>query len=205
MEVLIGTPTYEKQVSVDYNLSSVQTAIELTARRIVMHQHVIAGNCFIDLARNEIVEHFLMHTKAENLLFVDADVGWDAKAVTRVLMHKQEVVAGLVPKRDSENGAMYHMNALTGVVEDGLFQAKEAPTAFMRIKRSAFEKLKKPYFKTGSTPEDHGEDIYFCRRWCELGEHLWIDSDISFSHRGSRVWKGNFYEHCVAQGLLQTH
>ena len=202
MEVLFGTPTYDKQVSVDFNQSCVQTAILLTAQRIGMSQHLIAGNIFVDVARNEIVEHFLTQTSAESLIFVDADVGWDANVITRVLAHKQLVVAGLVPKRDAESDSNFHMNALTGVIEDGLFQTLEVPTAFMRIKRSAFDKLKKPFFKTGSNLKDWGEDTYFCRRWCETGEFLWIDSDIQFSHRGSKVWKGNFYEHCLKSGLL---
>jgi hypothetical protein len=53
-----------------------------------------------------------------------------------------------------------------------------------------------------TSAEDHGEDIYFCRRWCETGEFLWIDSDVTFTHRGSKVWKGNFYEHAKSSGLL---
>src|ERR1017187_5540705 len=167
-----------------------------------MSQHIIAGNCFIDVARNEIVEHFLTHTSAESLLFVDADVGWDANVITRVISHKQLIVAGLVPKRASDDECSYHMNALTGLIEDGLFQAKEAPTAFMRIKREAFAMIERPFFKTGATPDAFGEDIYFCRKWCKTGQFLWIDSDIQFSHRGSKVWKGNFYEHCLKSGLL---
>jgi hypothetical protein len=202
MEVLFGTPSYDKQVSVDFLHSCVTTAVLLTSQRIAMSQHIITGSPFIDLTRNEIVEHFLTKTSAQSLIFVDADVGWDAKVITRVLRYKQLVVAGLVPKRASNEENVYHMNALTGVIEDGLFEAKEAPTAFMRIHRSAFEKLTKPYFKTGDSAEAFGEDIYFCRRWCETGESIWIDPDIAFSHRGSKVWKGNFYEHCIAQKLL---
>ena len=91
---------------------------------------------------------------------------------------------------------------MTGVIQDGLFQTLEIPTAFLRIKRSAFDKLSKPYFKIGSNPGDFGEDIYFCRRWVETGNYLWIDSDINFTHRGGKAWKGNFYEHCVKTGLL---
>jgi hypothetical protein len=202
MEVLFGTPTYDKQVSVDFNQSCVQTAIALTARRIGMSQHIIAGNCFIDVARNEIVEHFLTHTSAESLIFVDADVGWDANVIPRMLSHKQLVVAGLVPKRASDDECCYHSNALTGVIEDGLFQSMEAPTAFMRIKREAFALIERPFFKIGESAEAFGEDIYFCRKWCDTGEFLWIDSDIQFSHRGSKVWKGNFYEHCLKSGAL---
>ena len=203
MEVFIATPSYDKTVSVDYNRSLVLASILLTKHGIELHHSVLAGNCFIDQARNALVEQFLA-TSATDLLFVDADVGFDARVLIRVLTHAPLVVAGLVPKRDAESDACYHQGALTGVMDAGLFQSLEAPTAFMRIRRKAFEKLKKPYFRTGSSEADFGEDIYFCRRWCETGEFLWIDPDITFTHRGSKAWSGNFYDHCTRTGLL-TH
>jgi len=201
VEVFFGTPSYDKAVTVDYNQSLVQSAILLTKLGIEMHQEVLAGNCFIDLARNRLVDSFLAST-ATDLIFVDADVGFDARVLPRILNHSDEIVAGLVPKRSTDSESDFHQNALTGVIRDGLFQSMEAPTAFMRIKRQAFDRLKKPYFRTGSSEADFGEDIYFCRRWCETGQFLWIDADITFSHRGSKAWRGNFYEHCVSTGLL---
>lgn len=97
----------------------------------------------------------------------------------------------------------YHDNAFTGLAsKQGLLQCKEIPTAFLRIKRSAFEKIQKPYFKIGSNEKDFGEDIYFCRKWIASGNFMWIDCDISFTHRGGRVWKGNFYDYALKAGLL---
>lgn len=202
-EVFFGTPSYSKALSVDYNRSLVQSAILLTKLGIEMHQQVLAGNCFLGMARNAIVKDFLAST-ATDLIFVDADVGFDPKVIPRLLAYEQEIVGGLVPKRDTESEACYHQNAMTGVIENGLFQSMELPTAFMRIKRSAFDKLKKPYFRAESSEAEFGEDIYFCRRWCEAGEFLWIDSDIEFTHRGSRAWRGNFYDHCLNTGLLKA-
>lgn len=168
-----------------------------------MYHAIAPGNPFLDMARNDLVEKFLA-SDADDLLFIDADVGWDSKVITRILSYSQEVVGGLVPKRDVKIDGVYHQNAITGVMSaEGLFQCKELPTAFMRIKRSAFDRLQKPYFKIGSNPKDFGEDIYFCRRWTEAGDFMWIDSDINFTHRGGKAWKGNFYEHCVNTGMLK--
>ena len=202
MDVFIATPAYHEWLSIEYVASLAETCIRLTQAEIGVYHAVAPGNPFLDLARNELVEKFLA-SGASDLLFVDADVGWDAKAVTRVLSHPQEIVGGLVPKRDTASESSYHQNAITGRMQNGLFETKELPTAFMRIKRSAFAKLEKPYFKIGSNPKDFGEDIYFCRRWCELGESLWIDSDITFTHRGGKAWKGNFYDHCLNNGMLR--
>jgi len=201
MDLFIATPSYDEWLSMEYVSSLLETGIRLTQAGIGCYHAICPGNPFLDMARNDLVEKFLS-TDATDLLFIDADVGWDAKAITRVLSHKQEVVGSLVPKRDPENESKYHQKAMTGVIQDGLFQTLEIPTAFLRIKRSAFNKLSKPYFKIGSNPGDFGEDIYFCRRWVETGNYLWIDSDINFTHRGGKAWKGNFYEHCVKTGLL---
>jgi len=201
--VFIATPTYDEWVCMEYTSSLLETGIRLTQAGISIYHAIAPGNPFLDLARNDLVAKFL-ESDAEDLIFIDADVGWDAKAMTRVLSHPQEIVGALVPKRDAHSDSSFHQNAITGVMSpEGLFQSLEMPTAFVRIKRSAFAKLKAPYYKIGATPKDFGEDIYFCRRWVETGGFFWIDSDISFSHRGGKAWKGNFYDHCLKEGLIK--
>lgn len=201
--VFIATPTYDDWLAREYTSSLFETGVLLAGAGMAVAHAILPGNPFLDLARNSLVDSFL-ESGADDLLFIDADVGWDARMVTRVLSYSQEVVGGLVPKRDASSESTFHQNALTGVMSpEGLFQSLELPTAFMRIKRSAFAKLEKPYFKIGSKPEDFGEDIYFCRRWAERGEFCWIDSDITFTHRGGKAWKGNFFDHCVKSGILK--
>lgn len=186
----------------EYASSLLRTGVECAKAGYDVYHAVAAGNPFLDLARNNLVNKFL-ESDADDLLFVDADVGWDASAVTRILSYEEEVVGGLVPKRDAMKQDVYHDNAFTGLAsKQGLLQCKEIPTAFLRIKRSAFEKIQKPYFKIGSNEKDFGEDIYFCRKWIASGNFMWIDCDISFTHRGGRVWKGNFYDYALKAGLL---
>ena len=200
--VFIATPTYDEWVCMEYASSLFESAVYLQANGIGMCHAIAPGNPFLDMARNQLVEEFLASDCTE-LLFVDADVGWDAKALTRILSSAPEIVGGLVPKRDATRNDSYHHNAMTGVMSpEGLFQAKEIPTAFLRIRRSAFAKLQRPFFKIGNAASEFGEDIYFCRRWVEAGEFLWIDSDITFSHRGGKAWRGNFYDHCLKTGML---
>ena len=210
MSLFIATPTYDEWVCMEYSSSLFATGVCLGQAGIDVYHSIAPGNPFLDIARNQLVEKFLA-SEATDLLFVDADVGWDYKCIERILSHPQEIVGGLVPKRHAKKDDVYHENAITGVMSDnGLFQAIEIPTAFLRIKRSAFERLQKngvgtelmPYFKIGSRKEDFGEDIYFCRRWRETGEYMWIDSDITFTHRGGKAWRGNYFDHCVSTGKL---
>lgn len=203
--VFIATPTYDEWVCKEYTSSLLETGVILSQAGYEVYHAIAAGNPFLDLARNDLVDKFLA-TDAVDLLFVDADVGWDSKAALRVLSYEEEIVGGLVPKRDAHKSDVFHDNALTGVVtKDSLFQCKELPTAFMKINRSVFEKLKKPYFKIGASKEDFGEDIYFCRRWIETGNFMYIDSDITFTHRGGKVWKGNFYDTALEKGMIIKH
>lgn len=199
--VFFGTPSYDTFVVVDYCNAMLQCAVFLTHHGVKMEHYVHAGDYDLGHARCSIVDAFL-ETDATDLFFVDSDVGFDARCLPRILQSEELVVAGLVPKRDAKDEAVYHMNALTGVIKGALFQSLEAPTAFMRIKREAFSRLKKPYFKMGASETEIGEDIYFCRKWCATGEFIWIDPDINFTHRGHKAWTGNFFDHCVKTGLL---
>lgn len=216
MKVMICTPSYDGNFCDQYVVSLAATVGRLAQAGIESTMAIVSGNPFVDSARNDLVDQFLK-SDATDLLFIDADVGWDAEVVTRVLSYSQEVVAGLVPKRNKHREDEFHSNALTGVMEDGLFQSFEVPTAFMRIKREAFTRLVDfhpdfrmqrdagkvvKFFHTGTADEDWGEDIYFCRRYVKAGGFLWIDSDITFTHTGRKAWKGNFYDHASKIGML---
>ena len=218
--VLFATPAYGG-ISPDFHNSMLETVAECVRHGIAYGSRLIAGNQFIDDARNDLTHYFLTAPEGfTDLFFIDADEGWDPTVIPRFLAYKQGVVAGLPPKKCDP--PTYHSNALTGRIENGLFQALEAGTGFMRIKREVFERmdaafpeLKKqtegdfphtytPYFQRGNTKYGVlGEDIFFCRQLVAMGEFAWIDSDVNFSHRGSKVWKGNFYEHAVRTGLLK--
>lgn len=220
--VLFATPTFEKAVSVDFHTSMLDTVSVCIKHRIPFGCRLIAGNQFIDVARNKLVKYFLESEEGfTDLIFIDADQGWDANVIPRILKYSQGVVAALPPKKEEK--PTFHSNALTGVIQNGLFQALEAGTGFMRIKREVFESMDKefpdlaqmidkdngwpdtPYFQRGNTKYGGwlGEDIFFCRQLVSMGEYVWIDSDVTFTHRGSKVWKGNFYDHAVETGLLR--
>ena len=223
-KVLFATPTYDYQFGIDYTSSLMASSIHLTHLGIDCRAKFVGGCPFIDLARNDLVRHFLM-SDCTDLFFIDADVGWDYQVIQRFLEHKPLIVAGLVPKKwDRElnpNEPPFHDNAMTSTMVDGLMESYEAPTAFMRIRREVFEILDAaypyyktfenggrgtPYFQTGYVKEENdkvtflGEDIFFCRQWCKLGERLWIDSDVQFAHRGSSAWRGKYIDHGLKIG-----
>jgi hypothetical protein len=172
MDVFIATPTYDEWLSMEYVQSIAATGFYMACNKVGFSVNIAPGNPFLDMSRNNLVEAFLA-SEATDLLFIDADVGWEADKVMRILSHPQEIVGGLVPKRDGrvqiDGDNAFHQNAVTGEMEEGcggfLFAAKEIPTAFLRIKRSAFERLKTqgvgtellPWFKIGYKKGEFGE------------------------------------------------
>ena len=215
MKVMFGTPTFDKSLSVDYHMSMLETVAVLWHAGIDCVSQVQAGLQFIDLARNRIVDAF-KKSDCTDLLFIDSDQGWDAKVLPRILSYDEDIVCALPPKKCDP--PEFHSNAMTGRMRNGLFESLEGGTGFMRIRRSAFramdlaypdlkssdrENPEVPYFQTGIHQGGFlGEDMFFSRKWVAMGKSIWIDPDVTFTHRGSKAWKGNFYDHAVKTGLL---
>src|SRR5277367_1091961 len=134
-KVFFATPTYDFNFCAEYVSSMMMSCMHLLHHKIEYSAQFVGGMCFIDLARNKLTQAFLK-TDCTDLFFIDADVGWDYKGVKRFLEYEEEIVAGLVPKR--KEPTFYHDNALTGEITKGglLIGTLEAPTAFMRIRRS---------------------------------------------------------------------
>jgi hypothetical protein len=220
--VLFATPCFEKAVSLEYHSSMMATLIECSRQGIAMGEHHVAGLQFVEIARNQIVHYFLTSDEGfTDLFFIDSDEGWDPKVIPRFLAYPHGVVCGLYPQKCDP--PKFHDSALTGKIDvHGLFESREAPTGFMRVRREVFERMDAefpelhaqvgtpfgwthtPYFQRGPTKYGViGEDIFFSRQLEAMGESIWIDSDVDFKHRGSQCWSGNFYDHCVQNGLLR--
>jgi hypothetical protein len=173
---------------------------------------LLAGCCFVDRARNTLVREFLK-TDATHLFFVDADIGFDPLVLPRFIESPHDILVGIPPKRKPE--PEFHIGKATNAVVHGAFEAKEVPTAFMCIKRHVFAVLDAAYpdlltaFKAGvEDPPPYfqsrivdgeflGEDIFFCRLWTALGQSVWIDAQVDFSHRGSHPFKGNALNYLI--------
>lgn len=227
--VMIGTPSLDGNLTVEYVSSLMHTQQLCQSNGIVCDLSILRGDCFIAKARNNIVKQF-MDSECDSLFFIDADEGWDAIAFLRMVLDPHEIVAGAVPKKtdaiefnglnlDAEKNGDCH-------VENGLLRAKHVGTGFMRIKRSVIQKFidagavkYKPgdgspheflweVFETGiKDGQFWGEDLLFCEKWLNMGGYVWIDPVIDFSHAGRKCYKGNFFKFLEAAGAvkLQGH
>lgn len=210
--VFFATPTYDCMVSTEHHGSIVNACKILADGGIDSQVGTISGCCFVDRARNQLVESFLA-SGCTDLWFVDADIGFDPLVIPRFMESSHEILVGIPPKRKPQ--LEFHIGAATNAFDRGAFECKEAPTAFMRIKRSVFDKLDAaypelknsfkegvtdptPYFQCGIVKKEFlGEDIFFCRLWAAIGGSVWIDADVDFVHRGSHPFKGNCLDHLI--------
>lgn len=219
MKVMFATPTYDGKFCEDFQLSMEATLDACRAAGVDAAISVIAKDCYVSRARNKLVANFL-NSDADALFFLDADVGWPAEAVLRLLHRAEDFVCGIYPKKsDEEDYPVVVHCTLEGypIVHDGLISLAGAPTGFMRLSRRCLEAMWKSYrhglayqddgqqvldlFKHGvENGRWWGEDYAFCNRWAAIGGTMWAEPNIDFTHTGTdahgkaKVWSGNYHK-----------
>lgn len=223
-KVLICTPTHTGDVVHEYVESLLASLDELRGRGVAAEVRFLPGSPYIALARTQMAGDFLAGDWTD-LVFIDADVGWQADGISRLLRWDREIVGGLYPfKVEGENyparvlcqeDGRPVVDPLTGLIEcDGL------PTGFLRIRRDVIQRMTDHYrdartFHDGRKPGDEklvelfpteidrgawwGEDYRFCHLAKALGIRLWCEPRITLTHVGRRAWRGNYHEYMCRQ------
>ena len=241
MRPLIMTPSHDGKYFANYVASCMAlmgAGIELGLPINFMFH---CGESLVTRARNQCVARFLADSQWTHLVWIDGDIGFSAQAFIRLLLSDYEIAAGVYPlKREAwpEEGVpagttqqdfadrytIYTAN--TGrpgqgtidlpIQPDGFVEVNEAPTGFMSIKRSVFERMMREMPQLKYVPEDYpagtfdlhylffdvmidpetnrylSEDYAFCKRWNSLGGKVFIDTHSNLSHQGSKLYKGDF-------------
>lgn len=203
----IATPTHDGKLCAEYVKSLVDTLPTLMQNGIAYTQAFCIGNALIHDARNRMVSWFIAREDATDLLFIDADIAWDAQDALRLVMSPHDVIGGTYrQKRDDEE--MYNVAGLNpGPTQ--LIEVDYLGTGFLKISRRAIEKLmrahpEKKYLNPDGSdcyglfeaPIENGkltgEDAMFCRRWRAAGGKVFLDPDMTLHHVGTKLYTGNF-------------
>lgn len=218
--VIFGTPSYSHSVSTEFFKSSIETEWLITAKGLARGYITHPGDQFIAKVRNKIVTEFLVnYPMATDLFFLDDDLGWPAQKVIDFLGRPEDIVAGIYPKKQDSRDFPVELQAdlETGALieRDGLIRANGVPTGFMRIKRHVLETLAKhagkfrdiaadgtepeyyEIFRAGVGPDGRfwGEDWTFCQNAMAAGFEIWVDPNITFTHRGAKKWTDRLSDH----------
>lgn len=210
----IAIPAYEGPSSIlMHSLWAAQIA--LNAANIRATLEIAEGNCHVDDARNSLVRDFL-ESDCTDLVFIDADLGFDSVDLVKLLSHDRDVVAGVYPKKQVEDE--FTVRPIPGELwtdEDGLIEVLGVSTGFLRIKRHVLEQLEADAPKFWGSKEDPRErrpipiifertyaansrfsgDYTFCEKWRKLGGSIWADPFMAFEHQGLHSWCGSVADH----------
>lgn len=159
--IMIATPMYGGMCAGAYVqglLFTVQTMRELGVEVLWCQ---MTNESLITRARNELVRIFLESGK-DYLMFIDADISFDGKAVAQLLAGDRDVACGIYPKKevnwdsvkraaaagktdieDYAGAFVFNMAGTTHQETDseGFIEVRHGGTGFMLIKRRVFEEL----------------------------------------------------------------
>jgi hypothetical protein len=212
-DVFIATPTHSGDVCCSYALCLLETVALLGRHGYHVQPFFVMNNAIISFARAVALKRF-MDSGAEHLLFVDADLYWEARGALKLVQSPHEFVAGVYPAKTPEHNKVFQTRNVRECATQNYVETDGVPGGFMRVKRSAIEKmieaypeLTKPYKVERATGErimlhylfeniigddmPLGEDYAFCERWRRIGGKIFICPDIEFSHYGRCEWRGN--------------
>jgi hypothetical protein len=219
--VMIVTPIY-REAAAEYTQSLIGTIAACVALGIYNEITQVVGDSMLPRARNQLVARFLA-SGAQDALFIDADMEWQASDVLHLLSSDQLMIGGAcrrrleMPESDPRSWCMRFKPDSRGRIREdrqGAFEVEGAGLGFLRVNRQVFERLiaahpawkapgsafmtpqeREHYYRFFRFPEeeDLGEDIFFCRAWQEIGGTAWIDPRLSIGHVGSKVYRGNVH------------
>ena len=175
----------------------------------------MVNESLIPRGRNNLVSKFLANKHATHLMWIDADIRWDAEAVLKMVLYNAGVVCGLYPMKGIP--IRYVLNTLPGGRRIGpLLEVSTSGTGFMLIQRNIIEKLieampetkYKDSLNLGEQYEPHmyalfdtmidehghylSEDWTFCKRVREkLSIPIWVDTEIKLDHCGTYNFPGD--------------
>lgn len=202
MLICVGIPTYDGKAcaqTVDSLLAEQFLALEQGVHILPLWE---IGTALIGVARNRLARAFLDISKADCMVFVDADISWSAGDLVRLAQRPEEVVGATYrTKREAEKWHVFGEPQKVG----GLYRVDGLPGGFLKVSRSAYETIRpnryldsigkewSDYFPTGfHGGRLYGEDYGFCRLWRETGGDVWLDPSIKLRHHdGSRAFSGD--------------
>lgn len=144
--VMFGVPAYGGMVFDPFMAAMRETKDRFGELGIPWSIVAIRNESLIQRARHHVLAAFLA-SNCDRLIFIDADIGFTADQVLRLLAHDRDLVAGMYRKKSLEREE-YACNLLVnpdGTVrqdpETGALLARHLATGFMCIKRGMVERM----------------------------------------------------------------
>jgi hypothetical protein len=213
VSLYLATPCYGGMAHAIYMRSLLALRTACAARGVGLELEFGGGEALIARARASMMGRFLK-SGATHLLFVDADIGFAADDVFRLLNSGKDIVGGAYPRKPQTAGDLQPEFELLAESEagpepdDGLRRAAFVGTAFLLISRAAALRLEESYphlraklgdVNAAGVPDavmvfdsmidpDTGRYLTdyqaLSRRWRDIGGELWIHTTARVAHLG---------------------
>jgi len=219
VNLVVATPCFGGQISVLYAASLFKLQ-QLVRSYSGLSLKVLFkdGDALITRARASLVSQFLEDEAATHLLFIDADIGFEAEQVLRLLECGADMCAAVYPIKRIDWGKVreaieaerpnpaaaalkyvFEVENPGAVIErSGFVKVRYAGTGFLMIRRDALEKMcarypQLQYKRDHSTDAAAASDKRFALFECMIAEDgTYLSEDFAFCKRwtdvGGEIW-----------------
>jgi hypothetical protein len=211
-KIFVATPCYGGQVNVRYMESILELKKVLDEYEIGFTFFNVPFDSLVPRARNTCVNRFLADEDATHLMFIDADIQFDALSIIKMLLHDKNVICGAYPKKTVNfdeikrkinlvenmqeliaSSTRYAINLKANTKPDnkGLVEVLDAPTGFMLIKRKVITDMIENYPETQysndiiSYKESEKSSKYYDLFQCKVSNNRYLSEDYAFC----RLWQ----------------
>lgn len=150
--------------------------------------HVFMDASTILLTQRERLATMALEVGAEYTLWLDSDMAFPATTAVRLMSHNEDIVAANYVRRQFPcKGVAYETigdweNPLSFDVQDELVSVEGIGMGCVLMKTEIFEKIPKPWFEFGWSPESNdflGEDMMLWQKVHSLGYEVKVDTALS--------------------------
>jgi hypothetical protein len=216
----IAMPCYGGMLTESTFMSFIKFANQARQLGVDWTLETMVNESLISRARNTLTAKFLHQKESTHLMFIDADIGWEAWHLLVLLNHDKDVIAGLYPMKTMP--LKWVVNGFEGAEtgENGLQEVSKAGTGFLLTKRHVFEKMNahpavkpykndigldvvydqylKTYFDTAVRQQRYySEDWTFCESWRDMGGKIWVDRRVLLRHSGHFTFSNESHQHLL--------
>jgi len=220
MNIFFATPCYGGMVTDQFFLSMFRVSQTFMQHGINFRITTLRNESLITRGRNILTAMFL-ESDCSHLMFIDADIEFQADDLLRMMAYDKPIMAAAYPKKAlpiqyAINFKFINQEKKQIRIENGAVEVLDASTGFFLVKRDVIEKMMQSYpelhyrndsnidekfnkycysfFDTIHDPEDNrylSEDYTFCRRWQKLGGEIWLDPNTKLNHVGTHSFEGD--------------
>ena len=213
VNLFVATPCYGSMLTEDYFHSILDLQNFCREEQIGLNIQTLGQESLVTRARNTLVANFLDNESFTHLLFIDADIGFEATSLKRFLEYDQEVLCApypmkliswdMIPKLIEEGKDYRNLchpyvlnfsNKGDIQIKKGFAEVLDAATGFMLIKRSCFTKMKEAYPELKYTTDQiinnkefKSENTYLFFDTMKDDDGRYLSEDYAFSRRWQKL------------------